>query len=173
MPDWRIAPIRDEDRPRVARLLRERWGDEIMVVHDETVRPAELPGFIAWVEGEIAGLVTYRIGGDACEATSLDSLREGIGVGSALLRTVEEAARAAGCGRVWLVTTNDNVAALGFYGRRGYRLTGVDRGAVDRARRLKPAIPLVAANGIPIRDEIRLARSLAPDGAEERGVNVK
>ncbi|HEX5500687.1 MAG TPA: hypothetical protein VFX03_15735, partial [Thermomicrobiales bacterium] len=64
------------------------------------------------------------------------------------------------------VTTNDNVGALGFYGRRGYRMTGVNRGAVDRARRRKPAIPTIAANGIPIRDEITLARTLAPTTGE-------
>ena len=92
-----------------------------MVVHDETLRPADLSGFIAWGDAEIVGLATYRIADGACEVTSLDSLRERAGVGSALLRAAEDAARAAGCRRVWLVTTNDNVAALGFYGRRGYR----------------------------------------------------
>ncbi|HEU0113770.1 MAG TPA: GNAT family N-acetyltransferase, partial [Thermomicrobiales bacterium] len=122
---------------------------------------------------EIVGLVTYRVADGACEALSLDSLREGIGIGSALLRAAENAALAAGCGRVWLVTTNDNVAALGFYGRRGYRMTGVDRGAVDRARRLKPSIPTIAANGIPIRDEITLARSLAPNNAREHGEKAR
>jgi GNAT superfamily N-acetyltransferase len=144
-----------------------------MVVHDEVVRPAELPGFVARAGDQIVGLVTYRIADGDCEVISLDSLREGFGVGSALLGAVEEAARAAGCRRLWLVTTNDNVAALGFYGRRGFRMTGIDRGAVDRARRLKPAIPEVAANGIPIRDEITLARPLAPDDAAEARENAR
>jgi hypothetical protein len=33
-------------------------------------------------------------------------------------------------------------------------------GAVEEARRLKPSIPLLAENGIPIRDEIDLCREL-------------
>jgi hypothetical protein len=65
-------------------------------------------------------------------------------------------ARAAGSSRIWLVTTNDNLRALRFYQRRGLRIVGVDPGAVDRAREMKPSIPTVAENGIPIRDEIRL-----------------
>ena len=56
-----------------------------------------------------------------------------------------------------LITTNDNVDALRFYQRRGYRLARVDAGAVDRSRvALKPAIPEIGAHGIPLRDELEL-----------------
>ena len=55
-----------------------------------------------------------------------------------------------------LVTTNDNLAALGFYQRRGCGCGAVHRGAVDEARTLKPEIPLIGENGIPIHDELEL-----------------
>ena len=71
-----------------------------------------------------------------------------------------DAARAAGCGRLWLVTTNDNVRALGFYQRRGFRLVALRPGAVVISRALKPEIPFVASNGIPIRDELELELGL-------------
>jgi hypothetical protein len=59
------------------------------------------------------------------------------------------------------VTTNDNVDALRFYQRRGFRLRAVRPGAVDDARRtLKPEIPAVGEQGIPIRDEIELERAI-------------
>ena len=67
---------------------------------------------------------------------------------------------AAGCRRLWLITTNDNLAALRFYQRRGFELVAVHRRAVAAARRLKPEIPLVGAHGIPIRDEIELEMAL-------------
>ena len=71
------------------------------------------------------------------------------------------AAREAGCRRLWLVTTNDNVDALRFYQRRGFRLTELQAGAVDVSRAtLKPSIPEVGDHGIPIRDELVLERSL-------------
>ena len=79
------------------------------------------------------------------------------GVGSALLAEAGRIARAAGCTRLWLITTNDNVDALRFYQRRGFRLTQVYAGAVDDARaRLKPQIPETGDYGIPLRDEIEL-----------------
>ena len=66
-------------------------------------------------------------------------------------------ARRQGCTRLWVITTNDNVDALRFYQRRGFRLVRVHRGAVDRSRAsLKPEIPPVGAYGIPLRDEIEL-----------------
>jgi hypothetical protein len=33
------------------------------------------------------------------------------------------------------------------------RLVGVHLGAIDEARKLKPSIPEMAENGIPVRDE--------------------
>jgi hypothetical protein len=59
------------------------------------------------------------------------------------------------------VTTNDNVNALRFYQRRGFRLSELRAGAVDEARRQrKPSIAPVADNGIPIRDELELVIDL-------------
>jgi hypothetical protein len=64
-----------------------------------------------------------------------------------------------GCARLWVITTNDNVDALRFYQRRGFRLAAVHRGAVDDSRsRLKPEIPVTGAYGIPLRDEIELEK---------------
>ena len=71
-------------------------------------------------------------------------------------------ARAAGCGRLWLVTTNDNTDALRWYQRRGFVLVGAHPGAVTEARaELKPTIPLEGEHGIEIRDELEL--ELPPD----------
>ncbi len=67
-----------------------------------------------------------------------------------------EGARAAGCRRVWLVTSNDNLPALKFYQRRGYELVAVHRRAIDAARALKPEIAPTGLYGLPVRDEIEL-----------------
>ena len=65
------------------------------------------------------------------------------------------AARERRCGRLWLVTTNDNGPAIQFYRNRGMRLAAVHHGAVDAARRdLKPEIPLHGVGGVPIHDEV-------------------
>ena len=150
------------DRTAVVSIMQARWGGSEMVVHDEVICPADLPGYIAQLSTEIVGLVTYRVAAGRCEVVSVDSLRPGIGIGTTLMGHVETAAKAGGCSQIWLVTTNDNLRALRFYQKRGYRIISVDPGAADRARSVKPAIPRVGESGIPIRDELLLAKPLGP-----------
>jgi len=70
----------------------------------------------------------------------------------------------AGCERIWLVTTNDNLEALRFYQRRGFVLSALRPRAVDEARRkLKPQISTVGEFRIPLRDEIDCGRDTHRD----------
>lgn len=158
--DPRVRPVTAADRPWIVRLLGRRWGSERVVAHGTIYEPAGLPGFVAELEGEPVGLATYAIDGDACELVTIDAVRTGSGVGSALVEAVAEAARAAGCARLWLITTNDNEHAQRWYARRGFMLVAVHAGAVDRARELKPEIPPTDDRGIPIRDELEFERRL-------------
>jgi DNA-3-methyladenine glycosylase I len=151
-----VRAITGADREWVAQFVTQRWGAPTVVGHGDVYRPHELPGFFAEHEGQPAGVVTYRIAGGVCEIVSIDSVRPGIGVGSALMQAVIDAARRQRCTRVWLITTNDNLNALRFYQKRGFALVAVHRNAVARSRQLKPEIPLIGADGIPIRDEIEL-----------------
>jgi hypothetical protein len=58
-----------------------------------------------------------------------------------------------------VITTNDNLDALRFYQRRGFRLAALHRGAVDDSRaRLKPQIPPIGDHGIKLRDELELEK---------------
>ena len=51
-----------------------------------------------------------------------------------------------------LATTNDNVRALNFYQKRGYRLVRLHLDAMDNVREMKPRIPELGGDGIPLRD---------------------
>ena len=110
-----IRPLNDGDREWVARLIVERWGAGGVVGRGRVWNPAELPGFAAFDDGRCVGLVTYELDGEACEIVTLDALEEGRGIGTALLRAAEGAAREAGCARVQLLTTNNNLRALALY----------------------------------------------------------
>jgi hypothetical protein len=57
-----------------------------------------------------------------------------------------------------LITTNDNLNALEFYQKRGYRIIEVISDAVNKARKVKPSIPLIGYKGIPLQDELRLKK---------------
>ncbi|HEX2698072.1 MAG TPA: GNAT family N-acetyltransferase [Anaerolineales bacterium] len=152
-----IRRLTSEDLPRLRRFWTEHWGGEEMIVHGEVFRPEELSGFVA---GDWVGLVTYYIRDRECEIMSLDSLREGQGVGTALLNEVINEARSRHCQRLFLATTNDNLHALGFYQRRGFELVTIRRGAVNQSRKTKPSIPSIGENNIPLRDEIELEMNL-------------
>lgn len=146
--------------PADAPLVVAGWG-EAVARRGELVAVAGLPGFAAVDGDEVVGVVTYAKRSDGCEVVTLEAFRPRTGVGRRLIEAVADAARASGCERLWLVTTNDNLGALAFYAALGFAVTAERPGAVDEARRtIKPSIPETDHDGIPIRDEIELARPL-------------
>jgi N-acetylglutamate synthase-like GNAT family acetyltransferase len=152
----KIKPVTEADRPWIKTLMAEHWGSHLVVSRGRLHQPDTLPGFVAEQQGQKIGLATYRLEDGQGELISLNSLVEGQGVGSALIGAVRRVARQAGCTRLWLITTNDNLEALRFYQKRGFELVQVHRNAVELSRQLKPEIPLVGNHDIPIRDEIEL-----------------
>ena len=129
-----------------------------------------LPGFIARVGDRVIGVTTYRVDGERAELAVIvvaDDAREA-GTGSRLVACFVEAATSSSCHELWLMTTNDNLRALRFYQRLEFRLSELHAGGVDRARQLKPGIPLLGQDGIPIRDELVLTRSLAAAPSDDR-----
>ena len=151
-----IRRLTIEDLPRLREYWRKHWGDEFVVAHGVIYRPEALDGFLALEDDEWLGEITYSVSGDECEIVSLDSLREGHGIGTKLMDAAVDEARTRSCRRVFLITTNDNLHALGFYQRRGFELVRIHRHALDETRKLKPGIPLIGMNHIPLRDEIEL-----------------
>ncbi len=151
-----IRAVEDADRERVRVLVVEHWGGPTVVSRERVHTPDALPGLIAEADGSIAGLATFRIDGPECELVTLNAFAAGEGCGTLLVEGVADAARRAGCQRLWLITTNDNTGALRFYQKRGFRLVAVHRDAIAGSRMLKPQIPLMGLDGIPIRDEIEL-----------------
>jgi GNAT superfamily N-acetyltransferase len=154
-----VRPLRDDERSWATEVLHERWGP-MVIVGGRELRPAELPALVALADGERAGLATYVVSDGDCELVSLDALTLGGGIGGALVEAVADTARAAGCTRLRLTTTNDNLPALRLYQRHGFALAALHAGAVDVARRRKPEISATGHDGIPIRDELELERAL-------------
>ncbi len=131
--------------------LQARRGELIDVLAGE--------GLIAEHDASPAGVVLWRHDDDgSTELTYLWAFDSGAGVGSALLRGMVEQVSLP----IWVVTTNDNVGALGFYQRLGFRLRALRCGAVDEARLdLKSSIP-IEHDGIAVRDELELVLETAP-----------
>ena len=157
--ELRVRALRDDERDWAAGVVTESW-DETVVSGGREHRPAALPALVAEAEGERAGLATYLIEDRDCELVTLDALTVGGGIGGALVEALADTARAAGCRRLHLVTTNDNLPALRLYQRHGFVLTAVRVDGVAVSRRRKPQIPATGYADIPIRDELVLERAL-------------
>ncbi|MEU4192929.1 GNAT family N-acetyltransferase [Kribbella sp. NPDC026611] len=151
-----VRPATAADSTAISAILTEAWGGHIAVAHGTAYDATALPALVAEEDGRIVGLLTYTIEGDELEVVTLDAPIPQLGVGSELLSAAADLARAAGCRRLWLITTNDNLDALRFYQRRGMRIVAVSPGAVDHSRTLKPTIPETGAYGIPLHDELTL-----------------
>ena len=152
-----VRPLTANDLPRLIVFWNQYWGGDEMIVHGELFRPEQLNGFIT---EDWSGVITYYIKNNSCEIISLNSLKENRGVGTALIDEVINEARKQNCQRLFLITTNDNLHALGFYQRYGFELVCIRRGAVDEARKIKPGIPMIGMNDIALHDEIELEMSL-------------
>jgi RimJ/RimL family protein N-acetyltransferase len=148
-----IRRLTEIDLPRLNDFWGEHWGGETMIVRGETIQYHQVEGFIF---GDWVGLITFMIQNDECEVTSFNSLEEGKGIGTALIDEVIREAKERKCRRVHLITTNDNLNALKFYQKYGFELVQINRGALNESRKIKPSIPEIGMNGIPLRDEIEL-----------------
>jgi ribosomal protein S18 acetylase RimI-like enzyme len=156
-----VRPLAKDDRAWADEVEAESWSEPVVARLGELIDPTRLPGFIALLDGQRAGIASYAVRGDECELVTIRSLREGRGVGRALLDAVGNAAIEAGCTRLWLITTNDNVRALEIYQRWGLEIVAFHRHAVTEARRhLKPSIPKRGRHGIPIAHELELEMRL-------------
>jgi hypothetical protein len=71
-----IASINDEDREFIVRYISRNWGSSVIVTRGKVHRTEELPGFVALMDREIKGIVTYNIYESDCEIVSLDNLSE-------------------------------------------------------------------------------------------------
>ena len=144
---WAIAFLDDH----VGGRRQARRGEIIDVLEPD----------LGLVAGDGLGLLTSCVDGDGFELTAIAAEPVGQGIGTALLEALVAVARAERVGVIRVVTTNDNLDALAFYQRRGFRLGEVRLAAVDQARRtLKPGIPVVGQHGIELHDEIELVLDL-------------
>lgn len=156
-----LRSITSSDESLIAGLLEKLWGSRNVVTRGVMHDAAKLPGFLAYEGDAVVGLLTLRYENKECEVITLDAIVQGKGIGATLLAEAKKEAQERGCKRMWLITSNDNVAAFAFYQKQEMRMSAVYPDAVTEARKLKPQIPLIADNGIPICDEVEFELVLA------------
>lgn len=146
--------ITEEFRDAVNEILKNEWNCPPSISKGGILDTTALPGFIFLENHTIIGVVTYHIENNECEIVTLNSFRENRGIGTALIHSVLAAARHRNCRRLWLITTNDDTNAIRFYQKKGFELIAAHINAMDISRQLKPSIPLIGMDGIPIKHEL-------------------
>jgi N-acetylglutamate synthase-like GNAT family acetyltransferase len=156
----KIRAIRPTDTAWIRELFIQKWAGDLMIIRGKAYQLEELSGYIAELSNKKVGLITFRVTGQKLEITSLNSLLEKKGVGSTLVNKVLNFAKTRRLKSIRLITTNDNLNAIGFWQKRGFKLLRIYPDSLEMARKLKPALPFVGENGIPLRDEIELEMKL-------------
>ena len=151
-----IMDVQKAEKAWLIETANKYWGSTIVVSRSQMHDLLTLPGLVAFYKLKLAGWLAYQIIGASCEIVSLISTIERVGIGSVLITSIKMQATQSGCTRLWLTTTNDNIPALKFYQKQGFHIAAVYPDILVEYRKIKPSIPLIGHDGIPIRDEIEL-----------------
>jgi N-acetylglutamate synthase-like GNAT family acetyltransferase len=152
----KIRNTNELDLKWIRSLFVNNWGSDFIVSRGRIQKPENLEGIIVEENGEKVGLATLHTKNGEMELVTIDSLKPGRGIGTLLINEVIKIAKENKLKRLWLITTNDNLGALKFYQKNGFSLIKVYPNAIAESRKVKPQIPEIGENGIPIRDEIEL-----------------
>jgi GNAT superfamily N-acetyltransferase len=153
LPPVFVREMTGGERGAVIQLFERDFGDTHIVAFGEMM---DLEGRRR-SSRKLAGALAYRVGDSALHIVALatDPMWQRSGVGGYLLAEAELLARQLRLTRLAVSTTNDNLPALYFYQRHGYRLSEAVPNGIG-----KYVAEHVGFGGIPVRDEIRLEKEL-------------
>ena len=151
---YEIREVDDALRRKIQPILDETWGAPFLAVNGKLRDSRTMQGYAAVSEDSIAGYLLYEFHDEVCEIMVLESVAQNIGIATALIEQVKHMAKTNGVSKIIVQTSNDNTHAFRFYQRRGFTIREMRLGAIDTARQLKPSIPFIGEEGIPLRDEI-------------------
>ena len=160
LPPVLVHEAGDAERETVRALFARDFGRSQLIAFGEVMNVDEMPALVAVMHEEVSGALAYRLLGDGLHIVALatDALWQRSGVGGHLVAEAELFARRLSLTRVIVTTTNDNLPALYFYQRRGYRITAVrPDGIAAVTPELQPGFA-----GISVRDELHLEKLLIP-----------
>lgn len=151
-----------EDHAWIVATARELLGDEVQVHSRRQFTVLDGEVLVVTVDGSPDGFATWDHDRDTAELLAIAVRGRRRGGGRALVETVRGRAQRAGCTRLVVVTTDENVGAQRFYATLGFGLTERRVGAVDECRRrYKPTIPP------GVHDELEYTTHLGHDAHEE------
>jgi ribosomal protein S18 acetylase RimI-like enzyme len=147
-----------EDRARIRELVRRFWGEGEQLAFDKRHVVSDLPTWIAKNGRRTIGFVSFADLKDDLLIVALGVLAQyqNAGIGRSLVEKAESEARKSGKRRLLVATSNDDLPALAFYQSLGFRIFDVKPDAIaEKHGQISKGI-----GGLPIRDELRLQKTL-------------
>lgn len=159
-PPLPVCPAGPEDREAIRGMALTYWKETEVTCFDRTYDVTTLPAWLAYSDGEVAGVLSYAIEGDRLNIVMLNVHPEyqGRRTARSLLAAAEHEARVRGLSRLVVATSNDDLPSLYLYQRWGFVITDLRVGAIlARHGREEPGFA-----GIAVRDEVRMEKRVAP-----------
>lgn len=156
--EFTVRPAAEGDRRSIEEICDRAWGETDIDAFGRTFDVLAGINLIAEADGRLAGLLSMAVhGGDlALVLLSVYPEFQGRGVGSALLGAAELVAAERRLPALRAAVSNDNIADLYFYQRHDFVIDEVAIGALADAAGSATG----GFSDIPVRDEIRLRRSV-------------
>jgi ribosomal protein S18 acetylase RimI-like enzyme len=147
-----------EEKEKIREFVQQFWGEQEQLTFDRKFMVIELPAYIAKVENNIIGFISFTEANDAVIIVALGILPQyqSSDVGRSLIEKVEAEAKRLLKKRLLVSTSNDDLPALAFYQSLGFRIYEVKPNVIAE----KHDEVLKGIGGLPVRDELRLQKIL-------------
>jgi ribosomal protein S18 acetylase RimI-like enzyme len=148
----------DSEREKIQEFVKRFWGEQEQLTFDKKFTVAKLPAYVAKSEKDVIGFVSFAEVDDAIIIVALGVLPkyQNAEVGKSLTKKVETEAKRHGKKKLLVSTSNDDLPALAFYQRLGFQIYEVKPNVIAE----KHDTILKGIGGLPIRDELRLQKTL-------------
>lgn len=146
------------EKDKIRELVRQFWGEEEQLTFDIKFNVSEQPAYVAHVGNEFAGFISLGENQDSLIVVALGVRPEyqGSGIGHSLIKKAEVEARKLRKKKLLVSTSNDDLPALGFYQSLGFQIFEVVPNVIAE----KHGMTLAGVGGLPIKDELRLQKTL-------------
>lgn len=156
---YSIAEVKSDKEKMIIRELAQRfWGEDEQLTFNRKFSVTNLPTYAARVDGSVAGFVSFAETDDYVIIVALGILPkyQNAGVSRSLIERVEAEAKRSRKKEILVSTSNDDLPALAFYQGLGFQIYEMKPNVIAE----KHGQILKGIGGLPIRDELRLRKTL-------------
>ena len=160
-PPLPVRVAEPSDSAAIQEMAMMYWGETEVECFDRTYNVLALPAWLAYSDGELAGMLSYSIEAERLVIVMLNvhPQHQGRRTARSLLAMAEHEARDRRLLRLVVATGNDDLPALYLYQRWGFVISGVQVGAILAHHGREES----GFAGIPARDELRLEKRITPE----------